>query len=351
VCVFPADGRVGAWCACVFILLIGCVGAWCACVFILLIGRVGAWCACVFILLIGCVGAWCACITWPTERPCVRVVSRPRIVGGKRRWLRAHVVAVEAAIEDSAVSATDYTVLVTVRGQPPALPTIQGCNASLSPPPLPPPQGLPEDVTADAVKAHFEGLYNLRQPDWTYEGDDTPCGCCRRKGPEQRRRQYVDAGAPPDHPTLPLNTPQDAATATPVVVVPGGAPVSPRFASVVVAPASEAKPLTAASPAHGTDAEGAAPPAPADLVLHTACHPKDAPLAAGAPAPVTVRNQRPLTDEDVYPVHRECAWHALVCDTAAVRTPPSRPMCVCHAHPPPPAARRVVGPGGGLVGG
>jgi len=121
------------------------------------------------------------------------------------------------------------------------------------------------------VKAHFEGLYNLREPDWTHPGSCLSC-YCNRKAAGQRRRQYVDAGTPPDHPTLPLNTAQDAA----------------KMKST------------------GPTAHAAA----SRMELHLTCQPKYAP-APDAVAPefrnnVAIRNQRKLIDNDVYPVYREC---------------------------------------------
>lgn len=46
-------------------------------------------------------------------------------------------------------------------------------------------RGLPPDATKEDVLEHFDRLYNLRQPDWTFKG--YCCGCCMAKYPSQAR--------------------------------------------------------------------------------------------------------------------------------------------------------------------
>jgi hypothetical protein len=46
-------------------------------------------------------------------------------------------------------------------------------------------RGLPTEATKDDVLEHFDSLYNLRQPDWTFKG--YCCGCCMAKHQAQSR--------------------------------------------------------------------------------------------------------------------------------------------------------------------
>jgi len=98
-------------------------------------------------------------------------------------FLKGRIAAITERVETSVISARDYTVFVT---------------------------GLPANVKEEEVAAHFNGLYNLRAPDWQYASSCAECFCNRKMA---RRKQFADRGAPAPHTALPLAGPADAATA------------------------------------------------------------------------------------------------------------------------------------------
>lgn len=109
-------------------------------------------------------------------------------------FLNVRIRSITDRIEGTVISPADYSVYV---------------------------QGLPPNASEDDVEAHFNKLYNLREPDWTYPGTCSSC-YCTRKPASMRRKQYADKGVPPDHPILPVNTREDAATAAKDGAPPGG---------------------------------------------------------------------------------------------------------------------------------
>lgn len=75
-------------------------------------------------------------------------------------FIGCRIRQVSAIVGDNNTSAADYAVYV---------------------------RNLPKDATHDQILAHFDRLYNLREPDWTYPGHACCC-CCGKK--LERRRQY-----------------------------------------------------------------------------------------------------------------------------------------------------------------
>ncbi|MBN8095869.1 RNA-binding protein, partial [Vibrio vulnificus] len=76
-------------------------------------------------------------------------------------FLNIRIRTITDRIEGTAISPSDYAVYV---------------------------QGLPENATEDDVEQHFNKLYNLREPDWTYDGTCLTC-YCNRKPANMRRKQ------------------------------------------------------------------------------------------------------------------------------------------------------------------
>jgi preprotein translocase subunit SecG len=145
-------------------------------------------------------------------------------------FLYGRIKSITERIETNAVSARDYTIFVT---------------------------NLPENVTEDTLKKHFDRLYNLRNPDWKYMSSIAECFCNRKS---RQRRQYADKGAPPRHWQLPINSDDQAISNDPNV--------------------SNANQYT----------------------LRTIANP-----AVGQPGkPALFRNMRALQDDDVYPVQGSC---------------------------------------------
>ncbi len=77
-------------------------------------------------------------------------------------YLRDRITVVTRLVEGSNITAADYSVLV---------------------------RGLPTDADQESVLAHFDGLYNLEKPDWTFKGH-----CCWLG--RKMRRRHTEHAAP-----------------------------------------------------------------------------------------------------------------------------------------------------------
>jgi len=75
-------------------------------------------------------------------------------------WWTRKLHATERSVDDENVTAADYAVYV---------------------------RGLPRDATVGEVRAHFDALYNLRAPDWTWKGSCSRCYCGHK---DTQRRQF-----------------------------------------------------------------------------------------------------------------------------------------------------------------
>jgi len=83
-------------------------------------------------------------------------------------FLYGRIRSVTAEVDSNVITAADYAVFV---------------------------QGLPIDANEEEVKDHFDRLYDLRKPDWTFPSSCKRCCFLGRK--MQQRRQFYRKGAEP----------------------------------------------------------------------------------------------------------------------------------------------------------
>jgi hypothetical protein len=83
-------------------------------------------------------------------------------------FVYGRIKAITAEVETNELSASDYAVFVT---------------------------GLPKDATEPEIRDHFNRLYNLRQPDWTYASSWTRCLWRGRKMTQRKQFKPPVKGA------------------------------------------------------------------------------------------------------------------------------------------------------------